>query len=115
MIFALETGGEGVIWRNEAAGYVVYTTSRIAGIRCLACPTKRSRGPGVALLRVINYGEGTLGGLLLHVFLELGHFVTDKAEGVVQREPLDIRGIFIQVFAKAIEFGQEWFGFHAQL
>lgn len=56
--------------------------------------------------------EGTLGGLFFHVSLEVGHFITNEAESVMKCEPLDIGGVFIEVFAKAVEFREQGFGFH---
>lgn len=48
----------------------------------------------------------------VEVLLKVSKVVRNEAERVVQREPLNIRGILIEISALAIEFGENRFDFH---
>lgn len=75
-------------------------------------------GPGsfkYQLFGCFKVPERAFGRLLFHVLLEVTHLVTDKTERMVKREPLDVGGVFANVLAKAIELGENRFGFHAAI
>lgn len=64
---------------------------------------------------VVEFVESAAFGLVIDVLLEVAHLVGDEAEDMVQRDPLEVGLVFVEVFADGVEFGEEGFGFHALL
>jgi hypothetical protein len=50
--------------------------------------------------------------MFVKILLKLADFVGNETESVVQRQPLDIIGIFFEVFPQLIEFREQRFRFH---
>ena len=50
---------------------------------------------------------------LIEVFLECPLLVTDEAEDMVQREPLDVGRVLVKISADTVQFGEEFFRFHS--
>ena len=48
---------------------------------------------------------------LVQIGLELTNFVRDKAERVMEREPLRIGGILVQIGTEPVQFRQHFFNF----
>ena len=46
---------------------------------------------------------------LIKVFLECPLLVTDEAEDMVQREPLDVGRVLVKISADTVQFGEEFF------
>ena len=46
---------------------------------------------------------------LIEVFLECPLLVTDEAEDMVQREPLDVGRVLVKIGADTVQFGEEFF------
>src|SRR5262249_51156855 len=86
-------------------------TRRPPGIRGPAGRDNRRASPA-SLFQLV---KGTLARLLVQVLLELAGLVREEAEGVVDRQPLDVRRVLPQVLAHPVQLGQDLLGFHGLL